>query len=108
MSEIDWNAGNQPGPIQVNGQQLTWVECLEHEQARSSQLNAWAGIVHDLDRSPNGRHEGDVESQDPTGVSQGNPFIREGDVFGFDIAGRPYRMPPRAERSKIEAWRVSP
>jgi hypothetical protein len=106
MSKFDFGeaAGDRPGPQWIGDRQLSWRECLEAERERNLKLSVWAGMWSDLDRSQHGRHEGDAEGQDPTGISQGNPFIAEGDWFGFDIAGRPYRMPPRGQRGKPEAW----
>jgi hypothetical protein len=44
-------------------------------QSRLDRLQWCADLLSDLDRSPNGRHQGDSESQDRTGRSQGNPFL---------------------------------
>jgi len=81
-----------------------WVETPLGADDEWNRLRLFARLVSDLDRSPNGRHEGDAEVQDPTGVSQGNPHIREGVVFGYTMGGRPIRMPPRELRDDPEAW----
>jgi len=67
-------------------------------------LNGLANVLSDLDRNEHGRHEGDVDSGDPTGVSQGNPYIEEGQQIGFTMGGQPIVMPPRAQRSDPKAW----
>jgi hypothetical protein len=61
-------------------------------------------MIIDLDRNENGRHEGDADVGDPTGVSQGNPRLRTGDVLGYDLGGRPYVMPARGRRHDPTAW----
>jgi len=56
-------------------------------------LQAAATLLSDLDRSMSGRHRGDGEGQDPTGVSQGNPFLHPGDRIGTTMSGRPIVVP---------------
>jgi hypothetical protein len=61
-------------------------------------------MIIDLDRNENGRHEGDADVGDPTGVSQGNPRLRTCVVLGYDMGGRPYVMPARGRRHDPTAW----
>lgn len=44
-------------------------------------------LLSDLDRSAAGRHRGDVEAEDPTGVSQGNPLLPPGTHIGYSLYG---------------------
>lgn len=53
-------------------------------------LNECRRIISDLDRSEHGRHAGDVESQSPTGVSEGNPHaLPPGQRIGTTLHGSP-------------------
>jgi hypothetical protein len=74
------------------------------EDVNRHRLRQFQRMVNDLDRNENGRHEGDVDCGDPTGVSQGNPRLHTGDILGYDIGGRPYVMPPRGQRHDPDAW----
>lgn len=87
------------------------IDALEQANARLSDelrgAQKFALMVADLDRSPEGRHEGDVQSGAPDGVSPGNPHLQTGDVLGFSLAGTyEYRMPERSKRHDPEAWKV--
>lgn len=84
----------------------TWQAWAAELEKQARRLSGFAMIVADLDRSPNGRHEGDAETEDPTGVSQGNPHIREGQIFGYTLGGDCYVMPPKGRRSDPDAWVV--
>lgn len=87
-------------------QPRTWRELCADREAQLARLRGFETIVNDLDRNTNGRHEGDADVFDPTGVSQGNPRLKTGDVLGYSIAGdrRPYLMPERGRRHDPEAW----
>lgn len=85
---------------------LTWKEVAEEREQQVQRLRGFQAIVADLDRNPNGRHEGDADVDDPTGVSQGNPKFTTGDVVGYQLGGKPYLMPPRGKRSDPQAWRA--
>jgi hypothetical protein len=67
-------------------------------------LDPFRRMVSDLDRNENGRHEGDADVGDPSGVSQGNPRMKTGDVIGYMLGGHPYVMPPRGKRHDPAAW----
>jgi hypothetical protein len=67
-------------------------------------LRKFGTMVRDLDRNENGRHEGDADVGDPSGVSRGNPRLRTGGVLGYTIGGRPYVMPERGRRHDPDAW----
>jgi hypothetical protein len=84
---------------------LTWRQVAEDRAADLSRLQPFVTLINDLDRNPNGRHEGDADVGDPTGVSHGNPRLRTGDVLGWDIGGTAYVMPPRGLRHDPTAWR---
>lgn len=88
----------------VDGKQLTWKEVAERERQNSLRLHDAQRLLADLDRSPNGRHQGDVEGQDPTGFSQGNPHLTTGATIGYDIGGKPYVVPEPRMRGNIDAW----
>lgn len=90
--------------VTLNGRRMKWRELYEAERAARIDSDRWKAMVLDLDRSPAGRHEGDSENQDPSGVSRGNPRFVAGDVIGWDISGRAYVFPPRAERWRFESW----
>jgi hypothetical protein len=85
----------------------TWRELCERKDEVISQLQAFRQIVSDLDRNKNGRHEGDIDVGDPSGASQGNPKLHTGDIVGYDISGRPYIMPERADRHNPYAWKIN-
>lgn len=85
-------------------ERLTWKELYEQEKERRIRAEQFQKILMDLDRNEHGRHEGDADVGDPTGVSQGNPWIRTYEAIGYDIGGRVYRMPDRANRHNPAAW----
>lgn len=84
----------------------TWRQLAEERAAELSRLRDFQTMVLDLDRNEHGRHEGDADVGDPSGVSIGNPHIRPGQVFAYSIAGdrRPYVMPERGRRHDPAAW----
>lgn len=72
-----------------------------------ARLRAFAMIVADLDRNFEGRHQGDVSSGDPTGVSQGNPLLGgEGTHIGYTMSGDRIVVPSRACTHDPAAWIV--
>jgi hypothetical protein len=74
---------------------------------RLAQLHKFATLVSDLDRNFEGRHEGDVSSGEPTGVSQGNPILPVGMHIGYTLARhRRIVVPPREVRHDPDAWLV--
>lgn len=81
-----------------------WVLVREDRMAAAGDAMR---LLNDLDRSTAGRHLGDVESQDPSGVSQGNPFLTPGQRLGTDLSGNPIVAPDfaaiRAERRSVTA-----
>lgn len=62
------------------------------ERAQAAQT-----LLSDLDRSPSGRHRGDSEYQDPSGVSQGNPLLAPGTHIGYTMDGAHIVVPDRIE-----------
>jgi len=88
----------------IGGKRLTWRELAEWQQEKIAHLSKFQSIVFDLDRNESGRHEGDVDSYDPTGTSQGNPFISTGSTFGYTFSRIPIVMPPRERRHDPDAW----
>jgi hypothetical protein len=92
----------------VNGEhtwrRLTWRELAEERQQEITRLRAWQSLWSDLDRNPNGRHEGDADVGEAGGISQGNPRVTTGDVVGYRLGGKPIIMPPRDKRADPEAW----
>lgn len=83
---------------------LTWAEVAEQQEKELARLRLFQQIVSDLDRNPNGRHEGDADVGAQGGISQGNPRFITGDVVGYQLGGRPILMPPREKRSDPAAW----
>lgn len=90
----------------VDGQWVrrTWQKQAQDALADVRHLEQFRQIVLDLDRNANGRHEGDADVGDPTGISQGNPRLRTGDTVGYGIGGVPYVMPERGRRHDPAAW----
>lgn len=88
----------------VNGKPKTWREMYEAEREQNQDYSRWRTMVSDLDRNENGRHEGDADSGDPSGTSQGNPLMPTGTTIGWTIYGQPYVVPEPRERGRIEAW----
>ncbi len=83
-----------------------WRELAGEWAEQVRELQGWRTLVTDLDRNEHGRHEGDADVGDPTGVSQGNPLLPTGTVLGHSLGGSwQYVMPPRGERHKLTAWR---
>lgn len=86
----------------------SWMEAVDVPvlvgQSELQRLRAFAALVSDLDRNANGRHEGDVDSDDPTGVSRGNPSLPTGALIGHTLDGRPIVVPPRSRRGDPAAW----
>ena len=96
-----------PDSVLVNGQwrRQTWQQLAEERDAEITRLRKFERLVLDLDRNEGGRHEGDADVGDPSGVSQGNfRGIRTGDVIGHSLGGHPYRMPERGKRHDPDAW----
>lgn len=87
-------------------QPQTWQQIAAERAGRIAELERWRTMVADLDRNEHGRHEGDADVGDPTGVSQGNPLLPAGTVLGYSLGGSwQYVMPERGQRHRIEAWR---
>jgi hypothetical protein len=83
---------------------LTWQQVAEQQAGELAHLRRFVTLINDLDRNENGRHEGDTDVGDPTGISHGNPHLHTGDVLGWNISGQPYVMPPRGRRHDPTAW----
>lgn len=96
------------GPDGGHMEWLTWKELADQRETEIGRLRWWQQMVADLDRNENGRHEGDADYGDPTGISQGNPQLRTGDILGYDIGGHPYVMPERGKRHNPDAWGARP
>ena len=90
----------------------SWMEAADTPvlvgQAELSRLRQFAMLVSDLDRNANGRHEGDVDSGDPTGTSRGNPSMPTGALIGHTIDRMPIVVPPRTKRHDPDAWKKAP
>ena len=73
---------------------------------RYERLQRAATLLSDLDRSDVGRHKGDVESQDPSGISQGTPHLSEGQRIGTTLSGAPIYYPyfDRADLGDVDNW----
>lgn len=89
---------------------LPWSRVARDAEEELRTLRRFRSLLMDLDRNENGRHEGDVDFGDPTGVSQGNPHLRPGAVIGYTIGGdrMPIVMPDRAHRHDPAAWTPRP
>jgi hypothetical protein len=86
---------------------VSWKEIAQEQAKEIERLQQFQTMISDLDRNEHGRHEGDIDAFDHTGISRGNPNLRTGAIIGYDISGRPYVMPPREVRHDPEAWKSS-
>ena len=94
--------------ISINGERQTWKQLYEREHTRRLELEECQILLADLSRNEHGRHQGDGDSYDPTGISQGNPHLNSGDVIGYSIHGtHKYVVPEPQRRRDPKAWRVS-
>lgn len=91
----------------INGEPQTWEQLYEREKAAREALEAYRSLVNDLSRCPHGRHLRDVCSG-CGGPSKGNPHAIPGSVIGYNINGRPWVVPPKAQFAKIEDWAAAP
>lgn len=80
-------------------------DIISNQAKRKGQLAVQ--LLSDLDRSPVGRHKGDAESQDPTGISQGNLLLPPGTHIGHGLSGA-HRIvvPDDPNLSDADAWYV--
>jgi len=90
--------------LTVNGKRLTWQEVAIDREERLRKLQPALTMLADLDRSRQGRHEGDVEGG---AVSLGNPHLSTGQTIGYSIGGSfAYVVPEPRLRGDVEAWKV--
>lgn len=94
--------------VTLDGVRLTWKENSERLSEQLLKLQPYALMLSDLDRNSNGRHEGDIDGYTDSGVSEGNPHLKEGQVIGYNISGHPYIVPPAGQRGKLDSWRMDP
>lgn len=93
--------------ISINGERQTWQQLYERERAKVLELGPYRIMLSDLSRNENGRHEGDGDFGDPSGMSQGNPHLKTGDVIGYSLGGSwKYVVPEPRRRHDLHAWRV--
>ena len=91
----------------INDIEVTWKELYERERQRVIELERYQIMLSDLDRNEAGRHQGDSDVGDPTGISQGNPWLRTGQAIGYTIHGnRKYVVPEPHLRRNLDAWLV--
>ena len=92
--------------ISINAEQQTWKQLYEREHAARLELDGYQIMLSDLDRNKHGRHQGDRDSFDPAGISQGNPHLKTGDVIGYSLHGTwKYVVPEPRLRGDLSAWR---
>jgi hypothetical protein len=84
---------------------IKWREVALESAQEVKRLRGFQQIIADLDRNEHGRHEGDIDCGDRSGISQGNPRLWSDRVIGYDISGRPYIMPEQGRRNDPEAWK---
>lgn len=89
--------------VTINGERQTWQQLYERESAARERLEAFRRILSDLSRCSHGRHKGDICSN-CGGPSLGNPHAIPGSVIGYDIGGRPYVVPAKAQFASPEEW----
>lgn len=93
--------------VTINGERQTWQQLYEREHARVLELEGYRIMLADLSRNEHGRHQGDGDVYDPSGMSQGNPHLKTGDVIGYTLGGTSkYVVPEPRLRGDIRAWRV--
>lgn len=99
---VHWTLPTPDGQFEVELPE-GW-HCIREDHFRK--LKAAATFLSDLDRSEAGRHKGDTESQDPSGISRGNPFLTEGQRIGTTLSGTPIYYPyfERADLSDVSLW----
>jgi hypothetical protein len=90
--------------VSVGAQRMTWRELCEAQETELIKLRKFQQIVSDLDRNEHGRHEGDIDTFDPTGISNGNPKFCTGEVIAYSLGGKPYIMPARGNRHDPDSW----
>lgn len=107
----------------------TWRKRADDLQQERDRAQAFARVLHDLNRCEHGRHEGDACSSGCAGgISLGNPVMRLADEFlgqpgmppgsegvptqpplrtvGYDISGNPIVVPDTANLNDPDAWRT--
>lgn len=93
--------------VTINGERQTWQQLYEREHAKVLELEGYRIMLADLSRNEHGRHQGDGDVYDPSGMSQGNPHLKTGDVIGYTLGGASkYVVPEPRLRGDIRAWRV--
>jgi hypothetical protein len=76
---------------------LTWPEAYEHIDKERRELSRLVGTLQNLSRCEHGRHEGE-NCNGCEGPSHGNPLMGPDRVIGYDLGGRPIRVPERGEK----------
>lgn len=91
----------------INDVEVTWKELYERERQRVIELERYQIMLSDLDRNASGRHQGDGDAYDPSGISQGNPHLLTGVVIGYTIHGsHQYVVPEPHLRRDLNTWLV--
>jgi hypothetical protein len=99
----------------------TWRKRSDDLQVQLTRAQAFAAVLHDLDRCEHGRHEGD-NCYGCEGPSRGNPVLELCDAMleakshthplptrtiGFDISGNPIVVPEAFKTmTDPDAWRT--
>ncbi|MDG5773930.1 hypothetical protein [Mycolicibacterium fortuitum] len=93
--------------VTIDGERQTWQQLYERERVKVLDLEGYRIMLADLDRNEHGRHEGDGDGYDPSGMSQGNPHLATGQVIGYSLHGSwKYVVPEPRLRGDLAAWRV--
>lgn len=93
--------------VTIDGERQTWQQLYERERVKVLDLEGYRIMLADLDRNEHGRHEGDGDVYDPSGMSQGNPHLATGQVIGYSLHGSwKYVVPEPRLRGDLAAWRV--
>lgn len=89
--------------LYVGGLRQTWQQVAIDREERLRELEPVLTMLSDLDRSRQGRHEGDVEGG---AVSLGNPHLSTGQTIGYSIGGSfAYVVPEPRLRGDVAAWK---
>ena len=87
----------------IDGKRLTWREVAADREDRLRTASEAVVMLRDLNRSRQGRHEGDIEDG---AISLGNPHLSTGQTIGYSIHGTyAYVVPEPYLRGFPEAWK---
>lgn len=106
-TRVEWSQNQVMSNQTINDQRLTWQQVCEELSEENRRLRERDVILSDLDRCEHGRHKKDNCSMcDANGGNKGNPRLSSSRIIGFDIGGKPYKVPETGTHEPAEKWRV--